>query len=168
VPNKKVETMQKRRIAEGLKDKPKAFYNESTFKALQKQWYKKLKATEFKEAESGNDMQFLITYHSTKLSSESFYDRKSGNPVLSKHSLIFQEAARNYYREAEHFLNTHKFFNERNKTIWQLHAEGLSYNTISKKINLSIKKTRFIIESIRKLVLNQVSEERKLSLRKYT
>lgn len=86
------------------------------FLALQAKWDKKLKDSGFEDIE-----------------------QRDGN--LKRWSLdktVFQRerdsAKEEYYRLAGHFLYDHEFESEKDRKVWELHAEGNSLNTIIHKL----------------------------------
>lgn len=87
------------------------------FEALKTKWYQKLQKSGFEDVESDED--------NLKQWDSSLFKRYSPHTA---------EAKQEYFRLAGHFLNSHKFESKREKLIWSLHAEGLSFNDIGKKL----------------------------------
>lgn len=52
-----------------------------------------------------------------------------------------------YYQQASDLVNDGPFDSERDKNIWELHAEGLTYKEISDKININ---TRTVYLTVKK------------------
>lgn len=82
-----------------------------SFKALQKEWYGKLKASGFEDVEYDED--HLRMHHADLIAGAC----KTG-PAAA-------EAKAEYFRLAGHFLHSHEFTTPEDKRIWELHAEGL-------------------------------------------
>lgn len=100
-----------------------------SLKALQKEWYKKLKDDGFTDIE--NDEDHL-----------KFYNSQFAAQFVERDSYVW-EAKAEYYRMAEHFLHEYEFESELEKVIWEYHANALSYRDIAKvlkKLKL-VKKT---------------------------
>lgn len=91
-----------------------------TFDELQKLWYEKLKESGFVDAEQPNGMLKFWTGKSGS------YAGKDGEQ---------KAAVQNYYTFAEHFLNSHPFKNNLERTIWEYHANGLSSRDIANTLN---------------------------------
>ena len=95
------------------------------FTKLQKVWYKRLKQAGFTDIEY--DADTLINYSSSKLAM-----RLNG---ASRDTKIKLDAlTEEYYRMAGHFIYDHTFKNEIELDIWTLHAEGLSFRDIAKRV----------------------------------
>lgn len=97
------------------------------FNKLQNIWYKKLKESGFHDIENNDeslDKNGLLT-------SARFNDRMSPDTYKNKEM---------YYQLAGQFLHENIFPTKLHKTIWELHAEGLSGRDISEKIGV-LKKT---------------------------
>jgi len=86
------------------------------FKELQKHWYKKLKDSGFEDVEK--DEYFLIR------------DARSKRIFRSDRSIEYYESVIEYYQLAENFLHDFKFKTEREKIIWEYHANGISMRDI--------------------------------------
>lgn len=90
-------------------------------KALQTKWYSKLKSEGFKDIEDKNQ-EYLKEWHS------SYFDIRY-DPLSFDHTT-------EYYRRCGHFLFEHKFKTEKEKTIWQYHAQGKSISEVAKLMSL--------------------------------
>ena len=97
------------------------------FKALQKQWYKKLAQTGFRDIEDGNGN---LRNLSTKLTS-----------VDPGHAGMTQE----YYEAARALMHTNYLKDIKTKIVWGQHSEGSTIESISKKTGLSLFKVAAII-----------------------
>lgn len=86
------------------------------FLSLQKIWYKKLKESGFDDIEQSE--QRLKAWHS------SFF-KVHYNKVL-------YEAKEEYYNRACQFLYEYSFKNDKEKLIWEMHANGTSIEEITK------------------------------------
>lgn len=122
-----------------MKKKPNIYLepgmSELDYKAIQKEWYKKLEAEGFEDIETFN---------------------KSGEPndILKKDVYVdFQKnpekyaQTADYYRYAGQFLYEHKFTNLLEKSIWEAHSEGLSSREIEESL-LPAKTTKTTINNI--------------------
>lgn len=85
--------------------------NNEDLKKLQTEWYKKIKDEGFKDIEQDEDR--------LKFWSSSFFKHKA------KEKPGFQEAKEEYYRVAGHFLHEYEFTDDREKAVWELHADGV-------------------------------------------
>lgn len=92
--------------------------NSKEFKKLQKEWDAKLKNSGFDDAEQRDGR--LKVWHN-----HYFTNRHSPDQFIT------QEI---YYRIATDLLTEYKFANDKEKLIWRLHAEGLPYREIYKKM----------------------------------
>lgn len=92
----------------------------SSLKELKEVWYKKLEASGFNDIEA--DETRLKTWSSG-----------TGSPYRAayKYKEMMFDAKADYSRYAEHFLNEHKFKNERERIIWEYHTNGMSLRSIS-------------------------------------
>lgn len=108
------------------------------FQKLQKQWYKKLEKTGFKDAEQedGNLKVWESSYFSSRYSEGAF------------------SAKEDYYRLAGQFLHSHKFETPKEQRIWSLHAEGKSIRTIAKELKTYPQKIHAIIQRLSKEMVN--------------
>jgi len=91
-------------------------YKTKQFEELKKKWYKKLEKTGFEDIEQadgrlvGKHGEWFKYYH---------------NPTLDL-------AKQDYFRHAGYFLYEHKFANDFERRIWELHVEGISIRNIAK------------------------------------
>jgi len=109
------------------------------FRALQKQWYQRLKAEGFKDLEYAGSFTYPGQY-AGKLAFT--YD---DDPVS-------WESREEYYRVAGRYLHEHKFRNEKEREIFALHVEGNDKPDILKKLRLkypglTYAKVRFILDT---------------------
>jgi hypothetical protein len=136
------------------------------FLLLQEKWYRKLRESGWVDIEKNN---FLINYHSMKLSRECTYNSRANRGEVSRATRAYQESRRQYYRIAAQFLYSHKFQHPLHKRIWQLHVNGVSQRDIAKIIpELTLKKSRFIAECLRDEMLKRGNQKLRKSRRKYT
>lgn len=98
-------------------------------KKLLQTWYKKLKSSGFVDIEK--DENTLIEYHSTSFHNK---NRRGG----------FEEKAR-YYELASQLLHTFPFTSTASKSIWKLHASGMSVDAIAKELRID---RRLVMRSI--------------------
>lgn len=103
------------------------------FKRLQERWYQKLAESGFKDIEKNG---LLRVYHDSS-------DRDGGRLL----DPIKNEARRAYYDMASEFLYTHKFKDELERGIWEMHSQGNSVNQIKAQL-----KARGIVKGRRQLV----------------
>lgn len=108
--------------------------DQTALKKLQKEWYKKLADSGFKDIES-EDNEYLLQWEDSYFSSRYSKDRL--------------DSQQSYYRAAEHFLNTHKFKNSLDKFIWEQHSKGV---TIRETVRLI--RQQFKIKAYKDLVEN--------------
>jgi len=86
------------------------------YQRLKKIWYAKLAATGFEDIEPNENTLKKWSY--------------SFNRHYDTADLI--QAKADYYYEAGHFLNSHKFETEVERVIWEYHTNGLSIRNIIK------------------------------------
>lgn len=87
------------------------------FLELKEKWYKKLEKSGFDDIETDED--------NLKEWDTSIFSRYNQHTIGAKEE---------YFRLAGQFLNTYQFKNKRDRLIWELHAEGLSFNDIAKRL----------------------------------
>lgn len=127
---------------------------------LKAKWDKILKDEGLEDIEDSNGN--LKSWHSFKFYTSQF---SSTNGTKVQDKLIVNEAKQEYYRLAEQFLYSHKFKNKLEKSIWALHAEGLSYRDIAKalrpKVKLELNKDNInaIVKRLVPLMLEQAEIE---------
>jgi hypothetical protein len=95
----------------------KKWYDSAKFKKLKERWYKKLSDAGFEDVEY--DENHLREYDS---SITRRYDVHQIGPKAE------------YYRLAGQFFYDHKFDTARDKSIWDLHSQGLSVTAIAHKL----------------------------------
>lgn len=93
--------------------------NNADIKALQKEWYKKLRDSGFVDIEQDCNQE-LSVFHSNKFKFQCSPDK------------VAETIA--YFSAAEQLLTNYDFDNETHKTIWRLHCTGLSQRKIEKAI----------------------------------
>ena len=130
-------------------------YDSDEFKALQKEWYKKLATTPntdgevFKDIEDTNRAdQPLKAWHDSRFKTISITQRLT---------------AESYYEQATQLLHTYKFKNPTHRRIWELHCEGVSRRKIAfqiKDMKPTYKHIRvtYIIQEISKAIKGAPSE----------
>ena len=104
------------------------FYKTKEFAKLDKQWRKKLEKAGFTDLEQ-NDRDLILKSSSSQFSRQKFLDTA--------------EFKQEYYYRATHFLNDYTFESKLEQTIWEYHAEGISYRNIAKtltKVNIKMNK----------------------------
>lgn len=90
------------------------------FKALEREWYQKLKDNDFEDIEDlRNEKRLLKCWHSFQ------YQR------ISK---VKWEAIKIYYEKAAELLLTYVFTTERHKMIWEMHCQGMTCREISDQL----------------------------------
>lgn len=95
--------------------------DEDDLKVLKKIWYKKLKDSGFQDIEDINSPRELLkTWHS--------------NYFMRKYTPDEFEAKASYYRRCSHFLYDYSFDSDRERLVWELHSEGLSFRDIAKRL----------------------------------
>lgn len=105
---------------------PKKPFNELA--RQQKIWYKKLEDSGFEDAEQDEN--------SLKEWSSAFYRPRNTRLQASREP---------YFRLASHFLHDYQFETERDRVIWEYHAEGLQVHEIVdtlKKVKMPLSRTR--------------------------
>lgn len=92
--------------------------NQPSFRAVQKEWYEKLKKDGFKDAE-----EVFKEEHRLKIFDSCQFNRERVRNVF--------QFKQDYYLMAEKFLNLYKFDNQMERTIWEMHSNGVSIRSIS-------------------------------------
>lgn len=115
------------------------------FRDLKSEWDKKLKDSGFKDIEHPDGRLELWT-------TEFFRNR------LNKFGAAFQESKQEYYRLAGQFLYDHPFADDLERSIWELHSEGLSIRDITKALKDKGVKTyrRSVHETLQKLTKTMI------------
>lgn len=105
------------------------YYNTKQFLELQKEWYDKIKEEGF------NDIEEFIT---------SFRVR---DHLIANYTKETFESKEYYYRLASQFIYSHKFNDEAEKLIWELHSEAVSIRrtvTLLRASGIKISNNRLI------------------------
>lgn len=109
------------------------FYETEKFKKLNKKWQEKLNKTDFKDIEQEDGNLKLWTTHFFKI----------------HYNEILFNAKETYYRMATQFLHEHRFDNQLEQQIWELHCKGMGYISIDKHLGKVVGKARRIIDKLR-------------------
>jgi hypothetical protein len=105
------------------------------FKALQDEWYEKLKNAGF------NDIERSFEFHS-----------KIFQQKIERHNVMVKENS-DYYVKAVEFFYIYDFENLRDKQIWLLHANGDSIRKIGSVIKLEKSQVHRLISKYKKIML---------------
>lgn len=134
--------------------------SQSDLNKLQKLWYSKLKADGFEDIEQENGM---LKEWSSKFYTSQF---KETNGTKAEDKIPINYAKAEYYRLAEHFLNSHKFKNRLESLIWNLHSQGMSFREIAKKLKNSTNSLRLnkdnintVIKTLAKTMMSQIKRD---------
>ena len=107
------------------------------FKTLQREWYKKLKDSGFKEIEdTSSPLEMLKTWHSSY-----FINRNTPDTFLAKQS---------YFQSASRFLHSNKFKSEKDRLIWEMHCDGATLRGIASELK---EKLWFVHRTVNNLIL---------------
>ena len=103
---------------------------------LQKEWYEKLRQSGFKdiEQEDGN-LKIWSKFFTGKL------DTLQG------------EAKVQYFRAAGQFLHSYQFESAYDKTVWDMHANGISGRSIARQLKVNKRVVFAVIERLKKEML---------------
>ncbi len=96
--------------------KPK-FFETHNFKKLKDKWYGKLEKSGFKDIE--HDEDFL---------------QNPSTPFGRADTAQYNQSKEEYYRLAGHFLHDHKFTNDTEKRVWELHQSGVGTREIARRL----------------------------------
>lgn len=99
------------------------FYQTQAFKKLNDKWAKELKRSGFADIEQPADFKSGNPDGNLKQWAASPYTRTS-------FSLSRYQSTEEYYRLAGQFLYEHKFSNDDERSLWEMHSEGLSIDSI--------------------------------------
>lgn len=134
--------------------------SQSDLNKLQKLWYAKLKSQGFHDIEQDNGM---LKDWSSKFYTSQF---KETNGTRTEDKIVINSAKAEYYRLAEHFLNSYKFNNKLEHNIWDLHSQGKSFREIAKKLKnttntLKLNKDNIntIIHSLTKVMMSKIKRD---------
>jgi hypothetical protein len=136
-----------------------------TLKQLTKTWYKKLKDTGFEDIEDTNSKREMLKTWSSRFIKNHTPPTGSQVSAITEDEvaacMTLNEAKAEFYRLAEHFLNSHTFNSKLEKAIWALRSEGASYRTIAKTLSKNTKKIinkdniGTIVQNLEKLMLEE-------------
>lgn len=136
---------------------------EANLLKLQKEWDIRLKASGFEDAECRRT-GMLHTWSGPSTLRE---DRTTDSPrsvglrsserrqTTHTSSTESKRHAAAYYRLASAFRWTHEFPSELDAAVWELHAAGLSYKTISMRTPLTARQIRWKINKFRCIMLGK-------------
>jgi hypothetical protein len=118
--------------------------NRKEFEELKKFWYKTLKDTGFEDAE---DSKGQLKKHASSMWAPSrVYN--SGLTFLKIDTIT------KYYSFARSFCTDYENFKKDEKTIWELHVDGISTRNIALKTNQSKSNVQKKITTIRQKMFN--------------
>lgn len=121
------------------------------FKKLQREWDAKLKASGFEDIEQRHDGN-LKTWASARV----FKEKRNGEYYENK--AVYYQSVEEYYRLAGQFLHTYKFDSDKERLIWEKHADGMSMN----EITAYMKKRRFkVYRCLVQNVIQKLAKEMK-------
>lgn len=112
-------------------------YKTKQFLALKRDWYSKLKANGFDDAEYDNGL--LKECHSFRFNTErprAQQSKISCQNEIRGFELQIQQRAE-YFRMAGVFLHSHCFESDTEREIWRLHCDGVSMRVISEVVGKS-------------------------------
>jgi hypothetical protein len=101
--------------------------------ALQREWYAKLKASGFEDIETGDENSGL-------LKTDKRIEEGRGDEYA---------ASAEYYRRAGVFLHHHDFASDADRSIWELHSEGVGMNEIARRTHLGNTRVHATINQLR-------------------
>lgn len=110
------------------------------FEQLKAKWYKKLEKTGFKDVETDEDNL-----------------KEWDSSIFLRYSQHTSAARQEYFILAGQFLNSHNFASKKEKLIWSMHADGLTFQEIANRI----KKLRYRVCSRASMntVVRKLAEE---------
>jgi len=126
--------------------KPK-FYASSAFKELDAKWKAKLKKSGFDDIEG---VSGILSSDRQELGRRRDYRAYDKRP-------LHYEAITEYYRLCGHFLHDHKFEDENERRVWELHGDGLSHRDIYVilKKKISRRNIQAILMRLEKVMLDK-------------
>ena len=118
------------------------FYETEEFQKLNEEWYQKLKDTTFADGETFKDLEASVEDY-THLQLES---------PMQPSSVAYKsrESVEAYYDAVREFLHRGTFSNEKERTIWEMHCEGLSRRKIAKKLGMAQTTVQYYLKKLRK------------------
>ena len=118
--------------------------------AEQKKWYAKLKADGFCDIEQTPGVD------------DSMLKKWASSALIHNFDMIKYAAKSEYYQLAGHFLNSHEFASNFERSIWDKHSEGMSIRCICeylakhyRKQSSGRDKVHSIIEKLRIVMLSE-------------
>lgn len=125
------------------KRRSRKFYQKKEFLAEQKKWYDKLKKEGFQDIE-------LIDWETGRV-----YERTMG---VSQADIVntWTREQEEYYRLAAQFVHALREAGKESKEairIWELHAEGLGYRKIAKKLGVPKSRVERVVPRLKKQML---------------
>jgi hypothetical protein len=109
----------------------------------QREWYKKLKDSGFKD----------IEYFDKDMEPRDMMYRESIKFGLTAQDKF--DSVEQYYIDARSFLLTHKFKSAFDKEVWRFHAEGDSYRKTALALNTYYPKICKIVNHYKRLMLSK-------------
>jgi hypothetical protein len=121
-------------------------FSSKEFKALQKEWDKKLADSGFQDAEHpGGDDKWL------KVSSANIISHKRAKGDTAEDRAAYLLHKQEYYRIAGHFLYDYNFTSEIDKLVWELHSDGKTERAIVKVLrDNKLKVGKFLVWQVLK------------------
>lgn len=118
-----------------------------SLKQLIKDWDERLKAAGFNDIEDRETDRLKSWAGNISFSEKA---NKQSHFNYGYTSLTWKESQGEYYRIASQILHEAEFKNERQRTIWELHCEGLSGSEIAKKLKLTKRQVKYAIARMAK------------------
>lgn len=133
--------------------------NQKTLNQLIKDWDKKLKESGFVDIEnrknfklkgmgSGGDVYLGNNSIEKLITDQKVIELNNGGLKQGYSSLLWKQSQEEYFRLASQCLHEFDFKSVLERIIWQLHSEGLTFDEISKELNITLDKARRTIERL--------------------
>lgn len=134
-----------------------------TFEQLKAEWYGKLKRSGFKDIEDdqGRLIAYSSDFHKPPTHDIRLYTIISSNGI-NELTALARSSSEEYFRLAEHFLNSYDFPSIRHRLVWELHTNGISERRISVQLlkrypTLTRGKVQTMVGAMRKVMLGGLS-----------
>lgn len=113
------------------------YWKTKKFQKLAQQWNKKLAKSGLTDVENQHPEEPMLNTWDDHY----FRRRFTAESALSR---------QDYYYIATQFLNTYKFESIRERKIWELHAEGLSFREIAQKLKIGKTTAHALFKKLKK------------------
>lgn len=123
------------------------FYKTREFKALQKQWYRKLKNEGFRDIELDSDLEQTHDQYTKDWPGNRLKTLQASDYTAS--TSLQDHPTTKYYSLAQDTRLTYSFKTQLDRRVWDLHTSGFTNQAVADRVGVSKKKVFTIIARIR-------------------